>query len=43
MPARTGGIAAFEKDGAMWDLLYLSLGAAFLGACVLFAYACDTL
>jgi len=27
----------------MLDILYLLIGAAFLGACVLYAYACDRL
>jgi len=27
----------------MLDIIYLLVGAAFLGACVLYAYACDIL
>jgi len=27
----------------MLDVIYLLVGAAFLGACVLYAYACDHL
>jgi len=27
----------------MLDVLYLLIGAAFLGACVLYTYACDRL
>lgn len=33
---RAGGIA-------MLDILYILIGAAFLAACVLYAYACDRL
>ncbi len=34
-----------RSDGsiAMLDLLYILIGAVFLGGCVLYAYACDKL
>ena len=35
--------APFERTIVMLDIIYLLVGAAFLGACVLYAYACDIL
>lgn len=32
-----------ERTKTMLDIAYILLGAAFLGACVLYAYACDRL
>jgi hypothetical protein len=33
----------FERTIVMLDVIYLLVGAAFLGVCVLYAYACDHL
>jgi len=38
-----GGFAADQGKSIMLDVLYLVLGAAFLGGCILYTYACDTL
>ena len=35
--------AIFERTIVMLDVIYLLVGAAFLGLCVLYAYACDHL
>ena len=35
--------AAVERTVTMLDLIYLLIGAAFLGACVLYVFACDHL
>ncbi|HUB50253.1 MAG TPA: hypothetical protein VMB73_35225 [Acetobacteraceae bacterium] len=35
--------AAPQGSIAMLDVIYLLIGAVFLGACVLYAYACDRL
>ncbi len=35
--------AALRSNEAMLDVIYLLIGAAFLGACVLYAIACDHL
>jgi len=32
-----------ERTIVMLDVIYLLVGAAFLGVCVLYAYACDHL
>ena len=32
-----------ERITVMLDIIYLLVGAAFLGLCVLYAYACDHL
>jgi hypothetical protein len=32
-----------KRTIVMLDVIYLIVGAAFLGACVLYAYACDHL
>jgi len=32
-----------ERTIVMLDVIYLLVGAAFLGLCVLYAYACDNL
>ena len=37
------GAAALKRTASMLDIIYLLIGAAFLGACVLYAYACDHL
>ncbi|HTB42602.1 MAG TPA: hypothetical protein VK741_03165 [Acetobacteraceae bacterium] len=41
--AGTAMRAAFERTIVMLDVIYLLVGAAFLGLCVLYAYACDHL
>jgi hypothetical protein len=41
--AGTASRATFERIIAMLDVIYLLVGAAFLGVCVLYAYACDHL
>jgi hypothetical protein len=35
--------AIFERTIVMLDVIYLLVGAAFLGLCVFYAYACDHL
>jgi len=35
--------ASPKGSSSMLDVIYLLIGAAFLGACVLYAYACDRL
>ena len=40
---QTAGSYPAERTNTMLDLIYLLVGAAFLGACVLYAYACDSL
>ena len=30
-------------ENAMFDIVYITIGAAFLFGCVLYAYACDAL
>ena len=35
--------ATLERTIAMLDVIYLLVGAGFLGLCVLYAYACDHL
>jgi hypothetical protein len=37
------GNAVVERTAIMLDVIYLLVGAAFLGVCVLYAYACDHL
>jgi hypothetical protein len=41
--AACGAIAADPGASAMLDLLYIVIGAAFLGGCILYAFACDHL
>ncbi len=43
MRATLGARAILERTIVMLDVIYLLVGAAFLGACVLYAYACDHL
>jgi hypothetical protein len=46
MPTRAAVIgerAIVERTFSMLDVIYLLVGAAFLGLCVLYAYACDHL
>jgi len=38
-----GGRAIVERTIVMLDVIYLLVGAGFLGLCVLYAYACDHL
>jgi hypothetical protein len=42
-PAAIAARAIFERTIVMLDVIYLLVGAAFLGVCVLYAYACDHL
>jgi hypothetical protein len=35
--------AGVERTGTMLDIAYILLGAVFLGACVLYVFACDRL
>jgi hypothetical protein len=41
--ASIAGRAIFERTIALLDVIYLLVGAAFLGLCVFYAYACDHL
>jgi hypothetical protein len=43
MPAACGDIAADPRSNPMLDVIYILIGAAFLGGCVLYAFACDRL
>ena len=43
MPAACGGIVADPGEHPMLDVVYILIGAAFLGGCVLYAFACDHL
>jgi hypothetical protein len=40
---QTAGSNPAERTNTMLDVIYLLVGAAFLGACVLYAYACERL
>ena len=42
MPAACRGLVA-DRGKPMLDILYILIGAAFLGGCVLYAIACDHL
>ena len=43
MPAACGDIVADPRSNPMFDVIYILIGAAFLGGCVLYALACDSL
>ena len=43
MPAACGGIVADRGTLTMLDVIYILIGAAFLGGCILYAIACDHL
>jgi hypothetical protein len=43
MPHACGGVAAYSGAFAMLDVIFLVIGAAFLGGCILYALACDHL
>jgi hypothetical protein len=43
MPHACGGATAASGKLIMLDLVYLLIGAAFLGGCILYAKACDKL
>lgn len=43
MHFRMRRVACCSRSIAMLDVLYLLLGAAFLGGCILYTYACDKL
>jgi hypothetical protein len=43
MPHACGGVAAYSGAFAMLDVIFIVIGAAFLGGCVLYALACDHL
>ncbi len=43
MPVSCGDFVADRGNPSMLDVIYILIGAAFLGACVLYAYACDEL
>jgi hypothetical protein len=43
MPLACGGVAAYSGTLAMLDVIFIVIGAAFLGGCVLYALACDHL
>lgn len=42
-PAAIAECRFYERTIVMLDVIYILVGAAFLGACVLYAYACDHL
>jgi len=37
------GARPLKRTASMLDIVYLLIGAVFLGACVLYTYACDHL
>jgi hypothetical protein len=43
MPVACGDIVADPRSNPMLDVIYILIGAAFLGGCVLYAFACDRL
>ena len=43
MPAACSGLVADPGNITMLDVVYILIGAAFLGGCVLYAFACDHL
>jgi hypothetical protein len=42
-PHACRALVADHGASAMLDVLYILIGAAFLGGCILYAYACDHL
>jgi hypothetical protein len=43
MPHGKRRCVADRGNSSMLDVIYILIGAAFLGSCVLYAYACDKL
>ena len=43
MPCRNAAVSLLTGENTMLDVLYILIGAAFLGGCILYAFACDHL